>query len=216
MYIGIILSGLQVGNVAAFLFSPAILEQTSWSGLLIVYGLLGLVWIGLWLPSASDQPLVPLPPSSYTTAAAALSNKNMVKTAPIIQSKNTNLLNIKNPIRTTATDITTTEKIPITKKEFNIKTFLSDIPFTEIIQSKSVQSIAVAHSVQNFGLYINLSWLPTYFNEKFDLSVSDSSLASVLPWVAGAIVGPLSGTYTNFICIYLFIYISLFTYLCYL
>ena len=70
---------------------------------------------------------------------------------------------------------------------------LNTIPWKEMTSSKEIKAIAIAHGAQNFGLYINLAWLPSYFNQRYGLSVSDSALSSVLPWVAGAVCGTLAG-----------------------
>ena len=70
---------------------------------------------------------------------------------------------------------------------------LESIPWKQILTSKQVYSIAIAHSVQNFGLYINLAWLPTYFYQTYGLSVDQSSLFSVGPWIGGAILGSVAG-----------------------
>lgn len=69
----------------------------------------------------------------------------------------------------------------------------SGIPWGAFIKSGPVQAICVAHSVQNFGMYIITSWLPTYFNQRFHLSVEASSLLAVLPWITGASAASLAG-----------------------
>lgn len=63
----------------------------------------------------------------------------------------------------------------------------------QIASSKQLYAIAVAHCTQNFGLYINLAWLPSYFNQKYGLSVDQSSFFSVGPWVGGAVLGSMAG-----------------------
>jgi cyanate permease len=68
------------------------------------------------------------------------------------------------------------------------------VPWGEIFKSKEIRAIAVAHAVQNFGLYINLAWLPTYFSQRYHLGVTDSSLSSV--------------------CMYIYVYIHMYIYTC--
>ena len=70
---------------------------------------------------------------------------------------------------------------------------LGSVPWGKIVSSKEIRAITVAHAVQNFGLYINLAWLPSYFSQKYHLGVTDSSLSSVLPWIVAAVVGSGSG-----------------------
>ena len=70
----------------------------------------------------------------------------------------------------------------------------SDVPWGQIMKSKEIIAISMAHCVQNFGLYITLAWLPTYYKTHFGLSTKDSSLNSVAPWVLGALFSFLAGT----------------------
>lgn len=70
---------------------------------------------------------------------------------------------------------------------------LRSIPWKQIYESRQLKAIAVAHGVQNFGLYINLAWLPTFFNQEYGLNVDESSFFSVGPWIGGAIVSSLAG-----------------------
>jgi MFS transporter, ACS family, solute carrier family 17 (sodium-dependent inorganic phosphate cotransporter), other len=75
----------------------------------------------------------------------------------------------------------------------NYSARLRAIPWRQIVDSKQLKAIAIAHGVQNFGLYINLAWLPSYFNQQYGLSTDQSALSSVGPWVGGAILGSLAG-----------------------
>jgi ACS family sodium-dependent inorganic phosphate cotransporter len=51
LVIAFLLSGLQVGDVAAYTLSPTLISVLGWEGLFYVYGLLGFAWLGLWLVS---------------------------------------------------------------------------------------------------------------------------------------------------------------------
>lgn len=45
----------------------------------------------------------------------------------------------------------------------------------------------------NYGLYVLLAWLPTYFSQTYGLDLKASSTLSVAPWVAAAVVSNLAG-----------------------
>jgi hypothetical protein len=91
------------------------------------------------------------------------------------------------------------EQIILEKERISTRTYseiivgindkLKSVPWRAIVSNKEIKAIAVAHAVQNFGLYINLAWLPSYFNQIYHLGVTDSSLSAVLPWVTAAVVG---------------------------
>ena len=158
--LGGVLAGLQIGNVCAYVASPAVLDSFNWSGLFEIYGAVGFLWLALWIPLAQDNP------SSIETVSIV----EDVKSAPgqLIQFGNSDPLN-------------------------SAKEMVDSVPWREICSSKEVRAIAVAHAVQNFGLYINLAWLPSYFSQRFHFGVADSSLSSVLPWIVAAVVGSASG-----------------------
>ena len=54
--LGLVLSGLQVGNVCAYVASPTILDSFNWNGLFEIYGAVGFLWLLLWVPIAQDNP----------------------------------------------------------------------------------------------------------------------------------------------------------------
>lgn len=258
--LGIILSGLQVGNIFAFQLSPYFLNSFGWDGLLVVFGGVGFLWLAMWWPLVRDNSISDSTSSSRSSEGACLdslsesssiSDSRIPVNASLVLSSDENSGSIResnsavvnnsyddsglkdksnsnssnNPVdltdsstvlltssTTTATTTTTVSAIvtasdtspqstappspppapPLTMVS-SVLAGLKDVPFKTMLASKEVQSIAVAHAVQNFGLYINLAWLPTFFNQKYHLSVDDSSLSSVLPWVAGAAMGPLAG-----------------------
>jgi MFS transporter, ACS family, solute carrier family 17 (sodium-dependent inorganic phosphate cotransporter), other len=67
------------------------------------------------------------------------------------------------------------------------------VPWRDFVTDKNIWSIAAAHMAHNWGLYVMLAWLPTYFSEEYHFSLSQSSSASVMPWVVGAVVGNAAG-----------------------
>jgi ACS family sodium-dependent inorganic phosphate cotransporter len=69
-----------------------------------------------------------------------------------------------------------------------------DAPLKEIFSSKGIRAMTIAHAANNWGLYNNLAWAPTFFQEQFHLNVRDSALISVLPPVVGAICGIIAGS----------------------
>ena len=163
--LGLVLSGLQVGNVAAYIASPLVLSNFNWNGLFLVYGAVGFLWLLMWIPIAEDSPSTP-----QECALDGCSLDELYEQQALVVK---------------------TESIGDVFA--GMKEKLSTVPWGDIVSSKEMRAIAVAHSVQNFGLYINLAWLPNYFHTRFDLSVGDSALSAVLPWVAAAAVATSSG-----------------------
>ena len=166
--LGLVLSGLQVGNVAAYLVSPYLLDNYGWSSVLIVYGLIGLLWLGLWIPLAPSAGRVEAGkgvPGSIIAYKDAVMSSNMtsvlgkvVDTTLAIPSD----VVYSDTTPTTATTPTTSQPISTTQASstsssagFNLSTLiasskasLATIPFKEIVSAKEIQAIAVAHAVQ--------------------------------------------------------------------
>jgi MFS family permease len=168
-WLALILSGLQVGTVLAYVASPAVISAFEWPGLFEVYGAAGLVWIGLWLAFARDVPnqnrAMPLAVSEIELETLPRDLKNME------------------------------QKVTKSSRGLNFTTLLEslrDVPWAEIVRDKNICCIAAAHMAHNYGLYIILFYLPTFFSE-CGLSLSQSSGASVMPWIAGAVVGNAAG-----------------------
>ena len=76
---------------------------------------------------------------------------------------------------------------------------LKEAPWKKLATSKAVWGMALAHAANNWGLYINLSWTPTFYQEQYGLSIKDSALLSVLPSIAGAAGGLLAGNSADYI-----------------
>jgi ACS family sodium-dependent inorganic phosphate cotransporter len=70
----------------------------------------------------------------------------------------------------------------------------TDAPWSDFAKSPAVWSMTLAHAANNWGLYNNLAWTPTFFAEQYGLNVKDSALLSILPSVAGAVGGLVAGS----------------------
>jgi len=60
---------------------------------------------------------------------------------------------------------------------------LRSIPWGQIFSQRPVWAILVASCSAGWTLYVFLSWLPSYFNDTFGLSLSDSSVYAAFPWM---------------------------------
>lgn len=58
----------------------------------------------------------------------------------------------------------------------------------------SVAGIVAAHVAFNWGWYVLLSWLPSYFREAHGLSIAHSGLFSAAPWLSMFAVGNVAGS----------------------
>lgn len=67
------------------------------------------------------------------------------------------------------------------------------IPWRALLSRKEVWAIIVCHFCHNWGTFILLTWMPTYYNQVLGLDVMASGVFSVLPWVTMAVTANLGG-----------------------
>jgi len=67
------------------------------------------------------------------------------------------------------------------------------IPWRRILGRREVWAIIVAHFSNNWGLYVLLAWLPSYFSSHLGVNLRSVWLYISLPWIANFILGNVSG-----------------------
>ena len=60
-------------------------------------------------------------------------------------------------------------------------------------------SVVICHVAHNYGYYVLLSWLPTYFNDKLKVDITDVGAAALLPYMVSAIIDVFSGHLADFL-----------------
>jgi MFS transporter, ACS family, solute carrier family 17 (sodium-dependent inorganic phosphate cotransporter), other len=87
------------------------------------------------------------------------------------------------------------EKKAMNKIDTNIPALKSAslVPMKEILSSRGVKGIVVAHAANNWGMYILLSWTPTFYAEQYGLDLKDSAWLSIYPVAMGAVGGLFAG-----------------------
>jgi ACS family sodium-dependent inorganic phosphate cotransporter len=67
------------------------------------------------------------------------------------------------------------------------------IPWRTILGKREVWAIIIAHFSNNWGLYVLLAWLPSYFSSQLGVNLREVWLYISLPWVAMFVVGNGAG-----------------------
>jgi ACS family sodium-dependent inorganic phosphate cotransporter len=67
------------------------------------------------------------------------------------------------------------------------------IPWRRILEKKSVWAIIVAHFCNNWGLYVLLAWLPSYFSSQLGINLRAVWIYISLPWIANFLTGNVAG-----------------------
>jgi ACS family sodium-dependent inorganic phosphate cotransporter len=67
------------------------------------------------------------------------------------------------------------------------------IPWKLLLSKKPVWALIGSHFCHNWGTFILLTWMPTYYNQVLGLDLKSSGLFSVLPWITMAISANVGG-----------------------
>lgn len=67
------------------------------------------------------------------------------------------------------------------------------IPWKKILSQKPVWAIIIVHFCSNWGLYVLLSWLPSYFSSQLGIGLRSVWIYVAPPWVAMFIMGTVVG-----------------------
>ncbi|CAN0824888.1 Ascorbate transporter, chloroplastic [Linum grandiflorum] len=70
---------------------------------------------------------------------------------------------------------------------------VSVIPWKLILSKPPVWALIVSHFCHNWGTFILLTWMPTYYNQVLKFNLTESGLLCVLPWLTMAAFANLGG-----------------------
>jgi len=68
------------------------------------------------------------------------------------------------------------------------------IPWGKLLRNKHVWAIVISHFCHNWGTFILLTWMPTYYNQVLGLNLQESGFYSVLPWISMALLANVGGS----------------------
>ena len=69
----------------------------------------------------------------------------------------------------------------------------SDVPWRSFVRNSAFRALIVAHFCYNYGYYVVLSWLPTYFKNMFNADYSSMGVYGMLPYIGLAVVSNVGG-----------------------
>ncbi|XP_052186569.1 sodium-dependent phosphate transport protein 1, chloroplastic isoform X2 [Diospyros lotus] len=70
---------------------------------------------------------------------------------------------------------------------------VKSIPWRLILSKPPVWALIVSHFCHNWGTFILLTWMPTYYNQVLKFNLTESGLFCVLPWLTMAFSANLGG-----------------------
>lgn len=197
--LGTILAGFSVGTLSAYILSPIVMDAMQgidgspegidgWRGLFYVYGMLGLLWMIPWWFLAKDAPDSNLSILQAEECQETLVNSMTDDDASLVLDEcsigvsTINNANRENPL-------------------YVVKSLLQSAPWKDILLSKGVWAMTLAHAAKNWELYNLLAWTPTFFSEHYGLNIKESALFSVVPSICGMVGGLTAGNVADYILI---------------
>ncbi|XP_022635622.1 ascorbate transporter, chloroplastic isoform X2 [Vigna radiata var. radiata] len=70
---------------------------------------------------------------------------------------------------------------------------VSSIPWKLILSKAPVWALIISHFCHNWGTFILLTWMPTYYNQVLKFNLTESGLLCVLPWLTMAAFANIGG-----------------------
>ncbi|MBA0769334.1 hypothetical protein Gotri_018077, partial [Gossypium trilobum] len=67
------------------------------------------------------------------------------------------------------------------------------IPWRLILSKAPVWALIISHFCHNWGTFILLTWMPTYYNQVLKFNLTESGLLCVLPWLTMAAFANIGG-----------------------
>ncbi|KAL5572875.1 hypothetical protein UlMin_022472 [Ulmus minor] len=70
---------------------------------------------------------------------------------------------------------------------------VTEIPWKLILSKAPVWALIFSHFCHNWGTFILLTWMPTYYNQVLKFNLTESGLLCVLPWLTMAVFANIGG-----------------------
>ncbi|CAL9180304.1 unnamed protein product [Musa hybrid cultivar] len=74
-----------------------------------------------------------------------------------------------------------------------LKEPVKTIPWKLILSKPPVWALITSHFCHNWGTFILLTWMPTYYNQVLKFNLTDSGLFCILPWLTMAVSANVGG-----------------------
>ncbi|XP_020527607.1 ascorbate transporter, chloroplastic [Amborella trichopoda] len=147
--LALVYSGMYLGSVTGFAFSPMLIHKFGWPSVFYSFGSLGIIWLAIWLNKAHSSP--------QEDPELRIEEKELILGGSIV-------------------------KDPVTA-----------IPWKLILSKAPVWALIISHFCHNWGTFILLTWMPTYYNQVLKFNLTESGLFCVLPWLTMAVFANIGG-----------------------
>lgn len=188
-----------IGAMVSNLVTPALISSYSWDASFYSFALLPpLIWLPLWSyfinhrtrrdVSSSSNSGDDNPSSALDTSTGAVSSADQFSVAMETSSASINII-INN------TCFSDGDKDDLTLHASASSTTASTYKASvlELLKQKPVWAIIAAQYGQSWGLYGLLSWLPTYYSDRFHVPLVELGAFTALPYLIQSVVSISAG-----------------------
>ncbi|CAJ0895772.1 12877_t:CDS:10 [Entrophospora sp. SA101] len=156
-----------------------------WPSIFWVFGFMGIIWSILWHFYGGSNPS-DYPGISQEELKLILDNSNK-------ETDNVNIVYTLNEEQETGSHRNLLKDLSAPEK-FKIKR----IPWKIIFSRREVWAIILATFFNSFGFFIMVTWLPTYYLDRFGIDINKLGYFAVLPDIIQAIMGLIAGIVGDF------------------
>ena len=71
------------------------------------------------------------------------------------------------------------------------------IPWRKLLSAAPIWALIINHFCSNWGFYVLLAWLPSYFRSELGLSITNAGFFSAAPWLTMFVCGNIAGWYAD-------------------
>ncbi|KAJ4826216.1 Sodium-dependent phosphate transport protein 1, chloroplastic [Turnera subulata] len=173
--LAMVYSGMYLGSVTGLAFSPFLIHQFGWPSVFYSFGSLGTVWFATWLRKVAI--------AGYALLGLTVNACFLCKPFKVASAYSSPL---EDP------ELRPEEKKLIFANNFP-KEPVKTIPWGLILSKPPVWALIVSHFCHNWGTFILLTWMPTYYNQVLKFNLTESGLFCVLPWLTMAFSANIGG-----------------------
>lgn len=174
--LALVYSGMFLGSMTGLTLSPQIINNYGWPAVFVSFGSLGLVWLAAWVSLAAANPATD--PRTTPKEKAFIAANTMGKGTVDIHGGGHKAEAVVAP---TQAEAEAAEKEVI------------EIPWKALLSRKEVWAIILCHFCHNWGTFILLTWMPSYYSQVLGLDLASSATLSCLPWATMAVCANAGG-----------------------
>jgi ACS family sodium-dependent inorganic phosphate cotransporter len=200
--LALVYSGMFVGSIVGLALSPQLIARFGWPSVFYGFGALGIAWYAAWqrhvAATPSDDPRISRAERAYILAntvggqlqreAAEAEAARAAKAAAAAEGGADPAAKIAGSDGNSSAAAASPAPAAAPAQPAPVK-----IPWRLLLSRREVWAIIVCHFCHNWGTFILLTWMPTYYNQVLGCDVMRSGVFSVLPWVTMAVAANVGG-----------------------